>query len=135
MKKVVLKYSTEKLIDFEFDDESENQILFETVKLTDLIPETLEETGILLNGRKYNHILHLHYNIDLTISANEITDIEFEFLKNFWTAKYKYISLLQEGVFSGYKRVFTEGGKLPITYIEEINYLKEVAFSLSADGW
>lgn len=56
MKEIALRYSNERLTSLAFDENSTNQKLFETVKCTDLLVNKTEESGILLNRRKFNPI-------------------------------------------------------------------------------
>lgn len=131
MKEIALRYSDEKLTSLAFDENALNQELFETVKCTDLLVNTTEESGILLNGRKFNHILYCHKDIEVIISADEIDSDTLAFLQSFWTARFKYISIYKNSIWSSYVQVMTESGKFPLSYIDDIRDLPEVSFNLS----
>jgi hypothetical protein len=129
---IALRYSNDILTSLIFNENASNQKLFETVKCTDLIYNKTEESGILLNGRKYNHLLYYHKDIEITISANEINNEEvLEFLQNFWIARFKYIAIQKNSNWGNYVQVITESGKFPLTYIDEIRDLPEVTLNLS----
>lgn len=132
MKEIALRYSNEKLTSLIFNENASNQMLFETVKCTDLLLNKTEENGIMLNGRKYNHLLYCHANIEIIISADEIKDSEtLEFLQNFWISRFKYIAIQKNLIWGNYVQVMTETGMFPVTYIDEIRQLPEVTLNLS----
>lgn len=131
MKEIALKYSDTKLTDLTFIENASNQNTFETVKCTEPIVSTTEETGVLLNGRKFNHLLYTHKDFEVIISSDEIDSDVFEFLQSFWVARFKYITLFKGSTWGNYVQIMTESGKFPLTYIEEIKDLPEVSFNLS----
>ncbi len=131
MIEIALKYSDTKLSSLTFDELVANQNVFETVKCSDPIVNTSEEQGILLNGRKYNHLLYQHKEIEVIISADEIDTDIMAFLQEFWSAGFKYIALNKSGTWGDYVQVMTESGRFPISYIEEIRDLREVSFLFS----
>lgn len=131
MKEIALRYSDTKLESLAFDEIADNQELFETVKCSDITINTTEESGILLNGRKYNHLLYKHNEIEIIISADEIDRDVLAFLQEFWSARFKYISLYKDSIWGSYVQVMTESGKFPLNYIDEIRELREVSFNLS----
>lgn len=132
MKEIALRYSDERLTSLVFDENSTNQKLFETVKCTDLLVNKTEESGILLNGRKFNHILYCHKDIEVIISANEIYYSEIlDFLQSFWIGRFKYIAIQKDSIWGSYVQVMTESGKFPLSYIDDIRDLPEVALNLS----
>ncbi|GAB1372750.1 hypothetical protein MASR1M45_28130 [Candidatus Kapaibacterium sp.] len=132
MKEIALRYGDERLTSLVFDENSTNQKLFETVKCTDLLLNKTEESGILLNGRKFNHILYCHKDIEVIISSDEIYHSEIlDFLQNFWIGRFKYIAIQKDSIWGNYEQVMTETGRFPITYIDEIRDLPEVALNLS----
>jgi hypothetical protein len=138
MKRIALRYSDTKLSPLTFDDEATNQVKYETIKLSDLIPVLTKENGKMLSGRSYSHTLYSHFLLDLTISSNEIDNTNFTFLKNYFAAKFKYISLLNvessSGIFTDYKQVFIDEDKFPLSYVEDIKYLREVSFNFRIDN-
>ena len=111
MIEIALKYSDTKLSSLPFDEEGANQNVFETVKCSDPIANTSEEQGILLNGRKYNHLLYQHKEIEVIISADEIDTDILAFLQEFWSAGFKYIALHKSGTWGDYVQVMTESGR------------------------
>jgi hypothetical protein len=131
MKEIALRYNDTKLSDLIFVENASNQITFETVKCTDPIVNSTEESGILLNGRKFNHLLYKHRDMELVISSDEIDNDVFDFLQSFWVARFKYISLFKGSTWGSYVQIMTESGKFPLTYIEDIKDLPEVSFNLS----
>lgn len=131
MKEIALRYNDTKLTDLIFVESASNQITFETVKCTDPIVNSTEESGILLNGRKYNHLLYKHRDIEVVISSDEIDNDVFDFLQFFWVARFKYISFYKDSTWGNYVQIMTESGKFPLAYIEDIKDLPEVSFNLS----
>jgi len=133
VKEIALRYGDERLTSLAFDENASNQELFETVKCTDLLVNKTEESGILLNGRKFNHILYCHKDIEIIISADEIYHSTIlDFLQNFWISRYKYIAIYKNSTWSNYMQVITtESGRFPISYIDEIRDLPEVTLYLS----
>lgn len=131
MKEIAFRFSNTKLTNLAFVENAQDQLTFETVKCTDPIVNTTEETGILLNGRKYNHLLYKHRDIEVVISSDEIDNDVFEFLQFFWVARFKYISLYKDSIWGNYVQVMTESGKFPLSYIDDIRELREVSFNLS----
>lgn len=132
MKEIALRYSDERLTSLDYDENSTNQKLFETVKCTDLLVNKTEESGILLNGRKFNHILYCHRDIEVIISADEIYHSEIlDFLQSFWIGRFKYIVIQKDSIWGNYVQVMTETGRFPISYVDEIRDLPEVALNLS----
>ncbi len=131
MKEIALRYSDTKLTDLTFVENASNQTTFETVKCTDPVVSTTAETGVLLNGRKFSHLLYTHRDLEIIISSDEIDSSVFEFLQSFWVARFKYISLFKASTWGSYVQIMTETGKFPLTYIEDIKDLPEVSFNLS----
>ena len=131
MKEIALRYSDTKLTDLTFVENASNQKTFETVKCTDPVVSTTAEIGVLLNGRKFSHLLYTHRDLEIIISSDEIDSTVFEFLQSFWVARFKYISLFKASTWGSYVQIMTESGKFPLTYIEDIKDLPEVSFNLS----
>ncbi len=131
MKEIALRYSDSKLTELAFDQNAENQNMFDTVKCTDIIVNTTEESGILLNGRKFNHLLYKHKDIEIVISSDEISTDILEFLQEYWSARFNYISLQKDSTWGNYVQIMTESGKFPLSYIDDIRDLPEVSFNFS----
>jgi len=131
MKEIALRHSVSKLSNLTFEENSSDQMTFETVKCTDPVLNTTEESGILLNGRKYNNILYKHKDIEVVISSDEIDSDTLDFLQVFWSARFKYISLMKSSTWGSYVQIMTESGKFPLSYIDDIRDLPEVSFNLS----
>ena len=132
MKEIALRHSISKLSNLTFEENASDQLTFETVKCNDPILNITEESGILLNGRKFNHILYSHRDIEVIISADEIYHSEIlDFLQNFWIGRFKYIAIQKDSIWGNYVQVMTETGRFPISYIDEIRDLPEVALNLS----
>ena len=131
MKEIAFRYCSTKLTDSTFAENAQDQLTFETVKCTDPIVNTTEETGILLNGRKFNHLLYKHRDFEVVISSDEIDSDAFEFLQAFWVARFKYISLKKNSTWGSYVQIMTESGKFPLSYIDDIRDLPEVSFNLT----
>jgi hypothetical protein len=110
------------------------QRTFRTVSCMRPFLTTTQEQGIMLNGRKFSHILYAHKEIEVTISSDEVNSEEvLEFFEAFWKARYKYISLKYETDSwdgSKYIEVMTEGGRFPVEYIDGIADLPEITFKL-----
>jgi len=131
MKEIALRHSVSKLSNLTFEENATDQMTFETVKCTDPVLNTTEESGILLNGRKFNNILYKHKDIEIVISSDEIDSDTLAFLQGFWSARFKYISLYKSSIWGSYVQVMTESGKFSLSYIDDIRDLPEVSFNLS----
>jgi hypothetical protein len=129
--KLALRYTTEKLDDLTFDEEAEYQELFETIKCTEPVVNTTTASGVLLNGRKFNHLLYKHKDFEVIISADELDADKLEFLQGLWGAMFIYASLYKNANWGDYVQIMTDGGKFPLTYIDELEYLPEVPFNFS----
>lgn len=82
--------------------------------------------GKTLRGRNYEHVLSRDKTIDIIISADELIVADnYEFMASFWEALHKYIVIDDE-----YKLITTGGGALPVEYISENKYLREVKLSV-----
>lgn len=128
---VALLFRDEILTSLDFDEDAANQITFVTVKCTDPIVNSTGESGIMRNGRKFNHIFYKHKDLEVVISSNEIDSTMLEFLQDFWTATIKYIALQESDIWSNYVQVLTESGKFPLSYVNDIKLLPEVSFNFS----
>ena len=130
MIQIALRYSTSKLSNLAYDSGATNQALFYPAEWTKPLIETFEDKGKLLNGNNYSHLLYKHYNYNLIISTDEIQSSDITFLENFWQAQFKYIAVKESTTFGNYVRVNTEGGPIPFTFIENIEFLPEFTLKL-----
>jgi hypothetical protein len=73
MKRIALRFTTDKLTSLTFDSDATNQKTYETIRMTAPIPVVVRENGILLNGRQYSHHLYSHNEIEITISTDELS--------------------------------------------------------------
>jgi hypothetical protein len=131
MKEIALRHSVSNLSNQTFEENASDQMTFETVKCTVPVLNTTEESGILLNGRKFNNILYKHKDIEVVISSDEIDNDTLAFLQAFWSARFKYISMYKSSTWGNYVQIMTESGKFPLSYIDDIRDLPEVSFNLS----
>lgn len=129
---IALKYNDTPLSDFIYSDTGENQWKFHTIGYPKPLSNVKTIGGELLNGRIFAHKLYSRKNIEVTISADELDEDNgsIEFLRNWWEANYKYISLATYGSYSNYREVITEGGLFPISYIDDIIDLPEITLVL-----
>ena len=129
--KIALRISASKLSPLTFDNtvSDDYQYLFETISCLPAIVNTSEVQGVLNNGRNYSNLLYSHKEHEVIISSNELTDEAIEFIKSFWTAKFKYISRY-ENAWTDYVGVLTTGGVFPIEYIEGNIQLPEIKLIL-----
>ena len=130
-KVIALRKSDVQLIDLEFNDSltKEYQIEFETINCTPRNIRTEEVKGTLLNGKQFSHLLYSHNLYSITISANELDEDAIEFLHSFWQARFKYISFRVNSNWEEYIEVITDGGVLPIEYIDGIADLPEISLN------
>lgn len=105
---------------------------FETIKYFPPSSNVTYEQGVLNNGRQFQHLLYSHLEHEITVSTNELNAVSLAFLREFWKAQYKYISIYETANFgwSSYRAVRTEGGLFPISYIEDIIHLPELTLKL-----
>jgi hypothetical protein len=103
------------------------QMDFEGVETLPAFSVINTDKGGLLNGSQYSNILNSTNEYEITISADEIDNTAMEFLIRFWLAPYKYISY----DYGNYIEVISDGGRLPVTYINNNELLPEVAFKFT----
>lgn len=130
MSRLILRYADNNLNVLDYDEEAEDQLEFQCLKLFPKEIINNVNAGNLLNGRQFSHNLFNVSEINLTISTNELSDENLEFLKNFWTSNYKYYSLINGVTISNYKKCITNGGRFPVTYIDENINFPELSFIL-----
>lgn len=132
MEDIAFRYSDAEVQSLSFDGEAALQKKHRSLKLTDLICDSTVESGVLLSGRKYSHVLWTHKSFEVVVSSDSIaTQADLNFLQEFWKAKFKYVSLKSGSTWGDYFEVATEGGLFPLSYIEDVRSLKEVSFVLS----
>lgn len=130
MSRLILRYTNANLITLDYDALAVNQLSFGCLKLFPKEIITNVNAGNLLNGRQFSHRLFNTKEINLTISTNELSGVNIEFLKNFWTSNFKYYSLVNGVTIDDYSKCVSNGGRFPVSYIDEnINY-PEVSFIL-----
>lgn len=136
MKTLALRFSSTKLTSAAFEDAAENQIKFDPIKLTPPVPTVERENGVLLNGNSYSHIKWARNKFSVTISADEIgdtTSATWDFLKNFYLARYRYIAFGTTNgysiTFGNYIEIVEAGGDFPATFVDDIVELPEVSFT------
>lgn len=135
MSSIALMFSNEVLNSLEYNATAENQETFVPVWVSNPLPTTEGVKGRLLNGRGYSHIFYSFNKIDIVVSADEIDTSVLEFLKQFWAAPFKYISIgNKNGTNSNYIEVFTEHGDMPIEYIDDLIDLPEIKLSFEYSG-
>jgi hypothetical protein len=126
-------------------------MFFDPIKFLGKIIET---TGIeikTLAGRRANHITNVYRNYSMTIGSDEIADdfvynsngdvIErgnlgtygIDFLRNFWTANYNYISIKENGIWSDFRRVTKTAATEPLTFLDDLIIYPEFALDLKEE--
>ena len=136
MKVITLRFSTTKLTPSELvyssSIDATLQQSFETIKYMPANSNVVVEQGTLNNGRQFQHVLYSNKEHEITLSTNEISATVLTFLKAFWKSQYKYLSAFQyaNNAWSDYVQVNTEGGLLPITYIDDIIHFPELTMKL-----
>ncbi len=133
MLRIALRYSDVPLTSLVFDFEAGEQYLFKCLKLTKAVPNVEVEAGKCLNGRQFAHKKWAHKEFELIISADELADSgALSFIEAFWLANYKYISfLLTDTTGEDYREVITDGGAMPLSYVDDIIDLPEIALKFS----
>jgi len=131
MARLALHYTTSPLTLLTFNASASNQSTYECLKLYDELISTTREDGILLNGRKFSHKLYSHKILNAVITADEIDDTEFTFLRNYWNALYQYIAIYSGAAWSDYKQIAPASGVMPVKYIDDIKYLREIEFEFN----
>lgn len=134
--KVALRYTTAKLSNLAFDNTvpATNQVLFKTLSYLPPLVDTTEVQGILNNGRQYSNLLYAHRQHSIIISADEIESTVLTFLENFWLSNFKYISRYINGSWTSYIEVKTDGGVIPIEFLDSIDQFPEIKLTLTEKG-
>lgn len=131
MLEILFRHSDTKLTNLAYDSGATGQMAFRTVRRPDAILDITVDGGAMLNGRKWENRLYSHKEIgDIVISADELDSTAFTFFESFWKAKYKYIGLWATSTWGNYIEVLTGGGLFPLSYVEDIRDLKEIALKL-----
>ena len=114
-----------------FNPVQANQYKFECVELRRPVVSNERDSGRTLGGRGYSHLLHTTKIHSPVISTNEITSAIATFLESFWDANFKFISLYTSGVWGNYIEVLTDSGDFPISFVDDLEDLPEVALTLT----
>lgn len=130
MSRIAFLYSSTKLTDLAFSNAASNQYKFEAAVLTRPIESTSKVSGDNLNGSGYYHVKFSKKERDVTISADELDDTKCAFFNNWFKAKFAYISIYNGTSWSNYIRVRTTDGRVPISFIDGINDLPELSFTI-----
>ena len=130
-KEIALRFTATALTPLTYSSGASDQTTFLTTKRTNPVVNTTEEGGVLLSGRKFNHVKWVHKDIQVVISADEIDATVLTFLQNFWCGAFKYISIWNGSAWGDYIQVMTDGGQFPVSYADDLIDLPEVAFNLS----
>jgi hypothetical protein len=113
------------------DDDNPTQKVYYTIDAKRPILNTNLDSGNLLNGRYYAHLLYKHYKYKFVISANEITEDDINFFERYWSALTKFIAIETNGTFGNYIEVETNGGALPIEYIDGVESMPEIILEIT----
>ncbi len=132
MSYIALMFSATELFELTYNPAltDSEQRLYDTItpKAT-LVNRTVDE-GVLLSGRRYSHLIHKHFEWDITISADELNTSDVEFIENFLDSPFKYISTHNGTSWSNYIQVISNSGRTPIDYIEGLEDLPEITLNL-----
>ncbi len=131
MNNVALKYSGTKLNNLVFDINAIQQKIFNNLNISKPFINNTVESGISLNGKKYSHLLYKHIEYDVTFSADTLDSSGVSFIENWRSSLFKYLSVEIDGSFTNYFEVIIEGGRLPLTFLENLEYLPEISFTIS----
>lgn len=128
-----LRYDDEPLSSLTFNGSAELQQTFDPVECFPPLPIQEKTVGVTLNGIRYSHTLYQHLRFDFIIGADELSsgtalmgDAK-EFVRKFFLAQHKYISYPTG---ADYLEVVSEQKEMPVSYMENLIYLPEIAFSL-----
>jgi hypothetical protein len=89
------------------------------------------ESGRMLNGRGYSHLLSKYKRHQITIGADEAEYYTvIPFLEAFWNAPRKYISRWNGNSWDSYIEVMADGQEFPLTEMNDDYYLPEITFNL-----
>lgn len=134
MNNIAFKYNNAKLSNLTFDINATQQKIFNNINLSKPFINHTVESGISLNGKKYSHLLYKHKEYDITISADTLDNNGVDFIEDWRSSDYKYISIEIDGIFTDYFEVIIEGGRLPLTFIDNLENLPELTFTIFKKG-
>lgn len=90
-----------------------------------------------LRGKRFKHLKWHRKTYRFIISTNELDldhgeddDTKLDFCRDFWEADYKYIYYHDGSTGGNYVEVDTEDDEFPISYMEDIYFMPEIAFNL-----
>jgi hypothetical protein len=146
LENIALRFSDTELTDLSFDlgVSSTNQKLFRAVDYKSN-ENSERQAGRLLTGRAYSHLKYSFNTYNIVISADEFIDsvllgtYKYEFLKAFWKAPFIYIAFMpadgnywKDTDVPNYIRLTQPTGPFPISFLDDLEELKEVVFQLEA---
>jgi hypothetical protein len=114
-----------------FNDAQANQYKFECIDYKRPAPSVERDSGRLLNGRGYSHVIFTTKIHSPVISANEITATTAAFLEDYWNSNFKFISIYSGGAWGNYIEVLTDPGDFPWAFVEELEELLEVQLKMT----
>lgn len=132
-KRVALHYSSTALTSLTWNNTATEQLKFYTLSFVPPYVNTVVDTGRTLNGKGYSNTLYKYKEYELIISADELSDTNNQaFINSFYSANYKYISIYNGTTWSSYIEVMTDGGKIPLEYLDGLEYFPELKIKLTA---
>lgn len=130
MSNILLKYNTENLVDLTYDQNGANQKVFDNCNVARPFINITSENGIALNGTKFSNIYYKHKEFDLVFSSDTVDDEGISFLENWFSSNFKYMALPVGDSYTNYFEVITNGGRIPISYLENLEFLPEFSFTI-----
>ena len=130
MSRISFRYNTTKLSTLTYDAQSQNQYEFECASLSPALTNIRKVSGENLNLTSFCHILGAKNERDITISADELTSAKLGFFGSWFAAQYSYISIHNGTSWGNYIRVFTEQGRIPVSFVDGIIDLPEIQFTI-----
>ena len=116
-----------------YNANANDQKSFFTISLLPPYINTVTDTGRALNGRLYSNLLYRFKEYEIIISADELADTtNREFMESFFGANYKYISFYESNAWGDYIEVSNDAGRIPLEYLDGIEYLPEIKIKLIA---
>ncbi len=132
---IAFRYSATELTgaDISYDSAAANQKLYNCRIPKKPQYDNAKESGDLLNGYSFSHVLWRKRIYSFTISADELDSTGEDFFDNYYVAPFKYIcdtSLL----ILVYIEVVEMDKNVPKTYEEDITFLPEITLLLKTKG-
>jgi hypothetical protein len=129
--RIALAISATDLHGTAFNDLQANQMYFETVDFKEPIIGAERDSGRTLSGRMFSHLIDSRRTWAAIISADELGANEKAFLIDFYKANFKFISIKTGANWGNYIEVVTDGGELPVTYLNELEMLPEITMKMT----